>query len=115
MKKLWYALLVVLLVGLCLYGLYVIEQQGDQIKEHERLISELKKELEYQNSVDHLLRNRYAEIQAQVDWDELYMWQYGTDKLSKADFAARVEDNPRISKNSLKIIKHTLPWKEEQR
>ncbi len=70
----------------------------------------LKTELEYQNNMDYVLRNNYASVQAQLDLNELYMWEYGTDNISKAEFAAKVEDNPGRSKNLLEIRKHNLPW-----
>jgi len=112
-KKLAVALLVLLIFGCFVYGFIVINQQAETIKEHERLISRMQDELEYQNNVDYILRSNYADVQAQLDWDELYMWQQSTDKLSKAEFAAKVEDNPRRSKSLLTITKHTLPWAEE--
>lgn len=112
MNRILYASLALLLLAACLYGITIIKQQGDTIQKHEKLISNMQKELEYQNNVDYILRNYYADVQAQIDWDELYMWQYSTDRLSRTEFGAKVEDNPRRSKNLLEIKKHSMPWEK---
>jgi len=113
MKKILSIFLVILIFGCLLYGVIIVTEQNQTIKEHERLISELQTELDYQNKVDHSLRNSNADVQAQLDWNELYMWQYGTGQLSKAEFAAKVENNPGRSKNLLEIKRHSLPWDKQ--
>lgn len=113
MKKTLSIFSVILIFGCLLYGLIIIREQSKTIKEHERLISELQTELEYQNKVDYSLRNSSADVQAQLDWNELYIWQYGTGQLSKAEFAARIENNPGRSKNLLEIKIHNLPWDKQ--
>ncbi len=110
MKGFLKILLILLTFACLLYGATTIKNQGETIKEHERLISEHQSELEYQNKVDYSLRNNSADVQAQLDWNELYIWQYGTSQLSKAEFAAKIENNPGRSKNLLEIETHNLPW-----
>ena len=113
MKKYLVSLLVVFAVLACtslLYSLTILKEQGQTIEKHEKLIEDLQAELEYQNNVDYALRNNYANVQAQLDRNELYMWQYGTGQLSVAEFAAKVENNPGRAGGLLEISKHQLPW-----
>jgi TolA-binding protein len=113
LKKSWSGLIAGLAILICLllaYNLTVLNEQRQTIRKQEQSIHELRTELEYQNNVDHTLRENYANVQSQLDWNELYMWQYGTDRLTKAELADKVEKNPGITGNLLQIKKHTLPW-----
>lgn len=102
--------MMILIFGCLLYAAILINAQGKTIRKHERFIRKLQTELAYQNNVDHVLQNNYADVQAQLDWNELYMWQYGTERLSKVEFAAKVENNPGRTRNLLEIKRHDLPW-----
>ncbi len=97
-----------LFVVVFLYGKTVGQNEFKRTMQQENEL--IKAELEYQNNVDFALRNKYADIQAQLDKDEMYIWQYGTEKSSKAEFAAKVEDNPGRTKNILEITKHEIKW-----
>ncbi len=112
LKKLLLAFLVISILGCFAYGIIIIKQQGKTIKKQGILITDIRMELKYQNDVDYSLRNSNADVQAQLDWNELYMWQYGTGQLSLAEFAAKIENNPGRNKNLLEIKIHNLPWEE---
>ena len=75
------------------------------------ITKQLTKELEYLNNANYNLQWKYGDLQHQKDMVELYLWEYGTGKITKEEMAAKVEAiEPR--NELLEIKKHKLEWEK---
>lgn len=112
---------VVLAIGLInlIKGIGTISYNSDREwqeinKQKEKPIQQLKQEVTYLNNANYSLQEQVADCSYREDMVELYLWQYGTGRITKEELAAKIEDiQPRSSLLSIK--KHSLEWEDLER
>jgi len=98
-------------VAIINFAVLLATENKPKPKKEETKIRQLQKEIEYQNKVNYNLQWKYVDLQHQKDTVELYLWQYGTNQITKEELAAKIEAiEPRSF--LLKIKKHKLSWEK---